>query len=243
MWNPFWLALQFLTRFPVPVATDPEPVEIGRSLLAYPLVGLLIGLLLVVTALLFPSSDSLLIAALLLIVWVVVTGALHLDGLADSADAWIGGQGERERTLEIMKDPCSGPAGVTAVVLLLMVKLAALNVLLQTAQWQALLLAPLLARAAVPLLLATTDYVRAGGLGEAMVEHLPRHQLKHLVWPTGLLVLWLLGWKGVWLMGFVFVLAAFLRNRLIKRIGGTTGDTTGAVVELVEAAVLLFLAL
>jgi adenosylcobinamide-GDP ribazoletransferase len=54
-------------------------------------------------------------AALVLILWVWSTGALHLDGLADSADAWVGGLASRERTLEIMKDPRSGPAAVTAI--------------------------------------------------------------------------------------------------------------------------------
>lgn len=243
MWNPFWLALQFLTRFPVPVGTVPEPRDIGRSLLAYPAVGVVIGLLLIATSSLLHSSDTLLVAAVLLGLWVAISGALHLDGLADSADAWVGGHGDRARTLEIMKDPRSGPAGVAAVVLMLMLKLAALKVVLQTSQWQALLLAPMLARGAVPLLFATTDYVRSGGLAETMMAHLPRHQLVHMVWPTVLLVVWLSGWVGLWLLIFLVVLVAFLRNRLIQRIGGTTGDTTGAVIEFVEAAVLLFLAI
>lgn len=243
MWNPFWLALQFLTRIPVPVKTDPNSVDIGRSLLAYPVVGLIIGLILIVPAQLFSSSDTLLLSVLLLMLWVLITGALHLDGLADSADAWIGGHGDQQRTLAIMKDPRSGPAGVATVVLMLMLKLTALNVVLQTGQWQALLLAPLLARATVPLLYATTDYVRPAGLGVTMAEYLPHSWLIHVVWPTLLLVLWLYGWQGIWLLVFLVLLGMGMRNRLIQRIGGTTGDTTGAVVEIIEAATLLFIAI
>lgn len=243
MWKPLWLAIQFLTRLPAPSSATPEPRDIGRSLLAYPVVGGGIGLLLTAISTLLQASDTLLIAALLLTVWVLITGALHLDGLADSADAWIGGHGDRMRTLEIMKDPRSGPVGVTAVTLLLMLKLASLNVVLQSSQWQALLLAPMLARGAVPLLFATTEYVRIGGLAETMVAHLPRHQLIHMIWPVVILTVWLLGWVGVWLLIFLIVVVVILRNRLIHRIGGTTGDTTGAVVEIVEVAVLLFFAL
>ncbi|WP_173644308.1 adenosylcobinamide-GDP ribazoletransferase, partial [Xanthomonas citri] len=87
-------------------------------------------------------------AALLLSAWVWLTGALHLDGLADTTDAWVGGMGERRRTLAIMKDPASGPMAVTAVVLVLLLKCAALASLLAQAP-TTLWLAPLLARSAL----------------------------------------------------------------------------------------------
>ena len=116
--TPWWVALQFLTRLPVRLAGMPSPQQIGRSLLWYPLVGLLIGLLLFALQQLLGGLSLMLQAALLLAVWVGVSGGLHLDGLADSADAWVGGFGDRARTLEIMKDPRSGPIAVVVLVLL-----------------------------------------------------------------------------------------------------------------------------
>ena len=85
-------------------------------------------------ALLLEGASPLLQAALLLALWVALTGALHLDGLADSADAWLGGFGDPARTLEIMKDPRSGPVAVVVLVLLLLLKFSALLVVLQAQQ-------------------------------------------------------------------------------------------------------------
>jgi adenosylcobinamide-GDP ribazoletransferase len=93
MLKPLLIALQFLTRLPVK-AGDWSDRDIGRSMLFYPLVGLLLGLALAsVTAALHGAPPGV-VAAVLLALWVVATGALHLDGLADSADAWIGGFGD-----------------------------------------------------------------------------------------------------------------------------------------------------
>lgn len=80
-------------------------------------------------------------------VWVGLSGGLHLDGLADTADAWIGGHADRQRTLEIMKDPRSGPIAVVVLLLVLLLKFAALVVLLGQGAWAGLLLAPWLGRA------------------------------------------------------------------------------------------------
>jgi hypothetical protein len=107
------------------------------------------------------------LAALVLAVWVLLTGGLHLDGLADTADAWIGGQGDRDRTLAIMKDPRSGPMAVVIIVLVLLSKFAALQVLLAGDARTVLLLTPMLGRTVIVLLLITTPYVRPEGLGAA----------------------------------------------------------------------------
>ena len=114
------------------------------------------------------------LAALMLAVWVIITGGLHLDGLADTADAWIGGRGDRDRTLAIMKDSRSGPIAIIAIVLVLLNKFAALQVLLAGDARAVLLLAPVLGRATIVLLLITTPYVRPHGLGRPYANYLPR---------------------------------------------------------------------
>ena len=236
------IALQFLTRLPVSLSGMPTPEQVGRSLLWYPLVGLVLGLLLWGAHLLLGQASALLQAAIILALWVGLSGGLHLDGLADTADAWVGGFGDRERTLAIMKDPRSGPIAVVVLMLLLLLKFAALLTLLQAGQGIYLLLLPWLGRSLLPLLLATTPYVRAGGLGQALVDHLPRGQLP---WVLGahLLGMLLFGWAGLLALATALLLFVWLRRALLLRLGGTTGDTAGALVELAECAVLLALAL
>lgn len=112
---PLLIALQFLTRLPVRLLGMPAPEQVGRSLLWYPLVGLLLGGLLLAAQALLSQQPAVLQAALLLTLWVALSGGLHLDGLADTADAWVGGYGDRERTLAIMKDPRSGPIAVAVL--------------------------------------------------------------------------------------------------------------------------------
>ena len=92
---PFWIALQFLSSLPIRLSGMPAPQELGRSLLCYPLVGVLFGLLLLGLNGLLGNAPLMLHAALLLTAWVLLSGGLHLDGLADSADAWLGGFGDQ----------------------------------------------------------------------------------------------------------------------------------------------------
>lgn len=234
------LAIQFLTRLPTPALADLAPRDWGRSALAYPLVGLLIGALLAALQFVIGPSDALLQAALLLAAWVLLSGGLHLDGLADTADAWVGGHGDRQRTLDIMKDPRSGPAAVSAIVLVLLLKFAALTVLLKGGVWTALLLAPLLGRAALLGLLLSTPYVRAGGMGAAIAEHLPRKTALALLLVIAVGLCFLAGgWKALLA---VLVVGFLLRRAFLARLGGMTGDMLGAAVELAEAAALLALA-
>ena len=239
--TPWWIALQFLTRLPVTLAGMPTPEQVGRSLLFYPLVGLLIGLLLLAAQHLLGDSAVLLQAALLLALWVGISGGLHLDGLADSADAWVGGFGDKQRTLAIMKDPRSGPIAVVVLVLLLLLKFAALVALLESGAGLLLLLVPWLARCLLPLLFMTTPYVRAGGLGQALAEHLPRRQLPWVL-AANLLAMLLFGWSALLALlvaGGVFI---WLRSLMLKRLDGTTGDTAGALLEIAECSVLVALA-
>ena len=239
----FLIALQFLTRLPITVPGEHTPQDTGRSVLYYPLVGLLIGALLAILDLLLRGSDAGVHAALLLLTWVLLTGGLHLDGLADSADAWAGGHGDPQRTLEIMKDPRSGPAAVTLVVLVLILKYAALTALVRHPAWAALIIAPLLGRTALLLLFATTPYVRHGGLGARQAGHLPRHLVLPVAGAVGMTVLALAGWNGLWLLLVTTGGIYLLRRMMIARIGGMTGDTLGASCELTETLVLITCAL
>lgn len=237
---PLLLAIQFLTQIPVRLSQPYGEREVGASLLYYPLVGLLLGALLAGLNAILHGVPVLLHAALVLAAWVVMTGAMHLDGLADSADAWLGGIGNRERTLAIMKDPYAGPIAVVAVVLVLLLKFAALVGLMQCGNGWALLWPLLLARSAMPLLFLTTPYVRPGGLGSALAQHAPRRAMVLTLLATLLGVLAILGLRGIALVSGCLVVFWLLRRMMMARLGGTTGDTAGALLEVLETSALIF---
>jgi adenosylcobinamide-GDP ribazoletransferase len=236
----FALALQLLTRLPVPSSScPPRPEELGLSVLFFPVVGLLVGALLAGLHTALWLVDPGVLAALVLAAWVLLTGGLHLDGLADTADAWIGGQGDRDRTLAIMKDSRSGPLAIVAIVLVLLAKFAALQALLAGDARVILLLAPVLGRAIILLLLITTPYVRPDGLGAPYAHYLPRLSCGLLVLLIAAATVALLEWQGGALLAALGVGFFGWRHELMARLGGATGDTLGATCELAETIALL----
>ncbi len=238
------VAVQFLTRIPVPSSAVLAEAETqGRSVLYYPLVGALIGGLLCVLFYSMGGDAGILRAALILTLWVGVTGALHIDGLADLADGWVGGHGDRERTLEIMKDSRSGPVAVVLVTLLLLVKFAALDVLVGRGVWSALLLVPVIGRAGLVAALCYLPYARPGGIGEVLANHLPRDRAGRVLAASALLLPLFWGWVGLLILLLITGFFLLLRQALNNRLGGITGDAAGAVCELLEAVALVFLVL
>ncbi|MCY1402256.1 Cobalamin synthase [compost metagenome] len=237
--QPFWIALQFLSSLPVRLPGMPEPRQVGQSLLYYPAVGLLFGGLLWAFNHLLAGTPLLLHGALLLCAWVLLSGALHLDGLADSADAWLGGFGDRARTLEVMKDPRSGPIAVVTLVLVLLLKFCAVLALVEAGQGAALIVAPVIGRAAMLGLFLSTPYVRPGGLGQALAEHLSSRASCGVLLVVALGCVALAGWQAVWALVGAVAVFCWLRQLMLRRLGGTTGDTAGALLELLELTVLL----
>ena len=240
---PFWIALQFLSSLPITLPGMPKPQELGRSLLFYPLVGALFGGVLWGVSALLAGTPLMLHAALLLTVWVMLSGGLHLDGLADSADAWLGGFGDRERTLTIMKDPRSGPIAVVTLVLVLLLKFCALLALIEQQQAMALLIVPLIGRSALLGVFLTTPYVRAGGLGQALADHLPRKAGWWVLVLSAAVCVALAGYAGLWALMLAILGFVWLRHVMMRRLAGTTGDTAGALLELLEVLMLVGLAL
>lgn len=239
--RPFFVALQFLTIVPLRLARSPTALEWGRSILYYPFVGFLVGGALLLVAWLASSVEIQLQAAIVLIVWVMLTGALHLDGLADTVDGFVGGRQNRERTLEIMKDPRCGAMGVTAVVLVLLLKFAALTSVLLSFPL-GLFLAPTSGRALILVLFVTTPYVREQGLGADIAAYLPHLQTWMVVVAVCSLVVVVAGVPGIVSLIFCGVLFMGFRRLVVYRIGGGTGDTAGALVEISEACVLCLIA-
>lgn len=237
---PFWIALQFLTIFPIQLKSLPTPQQNAYSLIFYPVIGGLLGGLLYFLAwgLLSLHSSTLLISGLVVSIWVGLTGGLHLDGLADTADAWVGGYGDRERTLTIMKDPQCGPIGVLSLVLVLLLKCVALETLLQTRQLYWLIVLPVMGRFAVLFLFLTCQYVRQKGLGSGLLEYLPRKILWSIL-VVGLASAAMFN-DRIAVVVLIFCCTLFyLRHLFVRHLGGITGDTIGASIEISECICLV----
>jgi adenosylcobinamide-GDP ribazoletransferase len=245
------VALQFLTRLPLHIEPQPTAREIGLSLACYPLVGLMLGGALWGIALAVSRLPSLLGAAIVLTAWVLITGALHIDGLADTADAWVGGHGDRERTLTIMQDPRSGPVALAVVNCMLLLKFAALAALAahpHAAPWRdarlaaGCILPPLLARAAIPVLFAHTPYVRAQGIAQDLMTHQSRTAGAVTAALTAIGTLAACRTLGAIALAAAVIAYAIVRWGLVRRLGGFTGDGAGALIEVIEAACVIAMA-
>ncbi|HEX5657709.1 MAG TPA: adenosylcobinamide-GDP ribazoletransferase [Polyangiales bacterium] len=229
-------AILFLTRIPLPtLKLDERDFARGAGFFAW--VGVLIALPLYAASRLVPALGASLAAVITVALWVLITGGLHLDGLADSVDGLSGGRGDRARTLEIMRDSRIGSHGALALVLLIGLKWAALERAFAIAQpiW---LMAPVAARFACTLLLVAFPYARTDGLGSPFVG-LPRAPA--LITAAGALGV------AVVLLGPLSLVPALIASlcavgvalRMSSLLGGLTGDVYGAAIELAELAALL----
>lgn len=234
--NSFFIAVQLLTIIPITHAFTASDKQLGYSCLFYPIIGLLLGGLLVLSASTLSTLPIQILAALILILWVLLTGGLHLDGLADCADAWVGGLGNKKRSLEIMKDPASGPIAVAILVLLLLLKWSIICTLLQQQKLYIILLTPMLGRLAILLLMQSTPYISSAGMAEKLTQNLPGTAIKTVSLVCLLTAVYFLGF---WAIGFMLTVLFAIAYQAKKRLGGATGDVYGAAVELVEASVLL----
>ncbi|MDS1029025.1 adenosylcobinamide-GDP ribazoletransferase [Bacillota bacterium LX-D] len=234
----FLSGVQFLTRIPCPTFTF-ESIYFVQALLYYPVVGLLIGAILVGEHyILSPFLTAPILSVILLISYVLITGGLHLDGLTDTADG-IFSHRSRERVLEIMKDSRVGAHGVTAAVVTLLFKYSLYLELSTKLSYPLFLSAFILSRWGMVLLIHYFPYLRAEGLGKLYAEGNTKKQVLGSTLLT-LLFLMILNWKiGLILIALV-CLATWVYGRLICNfLGGFTGDTYGAYAELTEVYVLL----
>ena len=237
----FKFAVQFLTRIPLGKHSEYKPEMAGAAVAWYGVVGLLIGFILAISSWVLTDwiqLPSLLVAAVVLTIWVVITGALHLDGVGDCGDAWMGGH-TPERMLEIMKDTTCGIGAIVSVALILLVKFSALAILLGQEDWFLLIFAPIIGRVILTLALLYLPYLRSNGLATKLHLHLNAKAtvITGLVLSLGLILVWFQGFIAALMASAVVYL--FIYQSLIKPLKGTTGDIYGTLVEVIEAAVLI----
>ncbi|MEO1303802.1 MAG: adenosylcobinamide-GDP ribazoletransferase [Pseudomonadota bacterium] len=234
----FLLAVQFLTRLPVDTAKLYSPNRMANAIRYYPLVGGLVGgasagvFLLADTV--FPAALSVLFA---MAAGLLITGAFHEDGLADTFDG-IGGGLTRETALQIMKDSRLGTYGTLALITALAIKFAALIAIPQTLIPLAFIVAHGLSRLSSVLVIATSEYVRGEGTAKPVAEAASATSLVIALVSGALLI----GLWSIWLplfaliSGLVGLLIGHGLMRLFfeRKLGGYTGDTLGAVQQASE---------
>jgi len=237
----YLITLQFLTIIPLPFDTRCQKEDLGRATSLFPLAGLTIGGLLAgIYWLMAPWLPRPLTAALLVTALAAVTGALHLDGLADVADG-LAARGDRERFLKVMKDSHVGAAGAVAVALGLLLKWQALTAVPANISWQALLIFPTLGRFSQTLAMAGARHARQDGLGAAFIQGMGRWHLLASLGTTLIICLLLLPFKGAIALAAVFGLTLLIKGYFQNRLGGLTGDIIGCTCELSEILVLIIL--
>ena len=234
------LALTCLTKLPWPWRGPADEAALARSMFWFPWVGALLGLgfwgAWVGLDKILPAPAA---AAVLLALTVGVTGGLHLDGLADTADGLGGGHTPAD-ALRIMKDSRVGAFGVISLILALVLKFSLfLSLATQAGNMHALLLYPVVSRWSMVLLAYLSPYARLeGGLGQAMTLGVSPEVLVGASFGAGLLSFLILGVPGLSLLGAAAALVWLGSLYFRRRLGGITGDVLGATNEVVEIAVL-----
>lgn len=234
----FLLALQFLSRLPVPVECPWHAQTSRWAVRCYPLVGLLLGGIVAMVGMLLQAVLPIpMLALLLLSAWVALSGGLHLDGWMDVADA-VGSNAPLEKRWAIMKDPHVGSFGILALVFLLLWKGALLLALLDTnagLAWLPLVMA--LARLGAVGLLVQVPAARPEGLARAWQQHLGQRDLLLALWPLPLAFLLWPGWAWLLVALVPFLVGYGLWARRV--FNGINGDILGAAIEGGELWLLL----
>ena len=237
------VAVRYLTILPVPgppvpPSSGPSPADLGQSAAWFPIVGLGLGIVLALAqwaaTRVFPP---LLVGLLTITAWKLLTGGLHLDGLADCLDGLAGR--DAAHRLAIMRDSRIGAFAAIGLVLVLLLDVAAVAEMAEDRRWRALVAAPTVARA-TPLVLARLfPPARRDGQGASFQASVGRGPTVLAVALASLVAVVVLGWTGV-VAALGGLLAAVLLGWLLaSRLGGVTGDVLGAAVEVAELTVLL----
>lgn len=238
------LMIQFLTHIPIPVNLEAGNEDFGKGLVLAPLVGIMIGGILALAFWLLQGLLSpFVLAVLLMVLYIILTGGLHLDGLGDTFDGLFSNR-SRERILEIMRDSRVGTNAVLALVSVLLLNiglLASADSLQGLSPWQLILLFPVAGRMGSVTGAGISRYARSGeGLGKTFIDYCGAREVVEGLLLGALLSFCVGGLTGLLLAIFPAITAVLLTMAFSRKIGGATGDILGAVCELNQTLFLLF---
>ncbi len=239
----FLAALRFLTIIPLPGRREVSPEEVGRSIVYFPLVGVIIGLILVgLSWLLMLFLPSALVNVLLVVALVAISGALHLDGFVDTCDGMVGGKTVEERW-RVMQDSRAGSFGIVGVCLLLLVKYVSLNAVPDGWLMPTLVLMPVVSRWAMVYAVFAYPYAKPSGLGKAFKQGARWWRFVIATVITLVVAVVLAQLAGFIIMLAIWIIVVAMAAYLKGKLGGLTGDTYGAINEVAEVCLLILVCL
>jgi adenosylcobinamide-GDP ribazoletransferase len=243
----FVAAFRFLTVILLPIRRDATPEEVGGSIVYFPVVGLIIGLILAalywLLGMLLPPA---IVVVLLMVAMVLVNGVLHLDGFIDTCDGLAGNKTVEERW-RVMRDSRVGAFGIAGAALLLLVKYASLYSLPERLIVGSLVLMPVVSRWAMVYAIVAYPYARPSGLGTVFKQEASGRRFALATLFTVAVAIALAWWSRIpyfYLCGLAVVLGVWVittawAHYLKRKLAGLTGDSYGAINEVAEVSVLI----
>ncbi|BBM44340.1 adenosylcobinamide-GDP ribazoletransferase [Leptotrichia trevisanii] len=238
----FIILIQFMTRIPIPLKVSYSEKKLGKSIKFFPLVGLIIGLILYFTNFLIITylknifCSKIIIAIFLTIVEILIVGIIHIDGLADTFDGLFS-YGRKERMLEIMKDSRIGTNGTVVLILYFITKITIISEIITTNP-KYLIIFPIVARLSTSVNAGLSDYARKSGMSNAIISENGIFEVIFSLILTNILVFPIIGTNGTVTVFIALLFIILLMLNVRKKIGGITGDTMGASLELTSILVL-----
>ncbi len=233
------LAAAFLTILPIAPARTESADDVAASFGWFPLVGFILGLALcALDWILKPLFGEAMRAVWVIMTLAVITGALHLDGLADTADALAAGS-DRARVLDILRDSRIGTFGAIALIFVIVLKVFAIARSFGPQRYAAIYMAPGLGRWAMVALTSGLDYLRVEGAGSAMLARDRRRNLKVATITSVIALIPVVMFHALRACVIAALVTLALRSFYRRWLGGVTGDLIGAAGEVVETAVLI----
>ena len=230
------ILIQFMTRIPVFVNVEYDEEKLGKSIKYFPLVGAIIGIFLYgINILAGKITVNRQIAAIIIIIAeIFITGLIHIDGLADTADGLFS-YAEKEKILEIMKDSRVGTNGAVALILYFMTKV----ILLSEIRPEYIILYPVISRLSTSINAGLGEYARKNGMSNGIIAKNGKKEAVISIIITMILSFIILKAKGLIILIFAILFILLLMKGVKRKIGGITGDTMGASLELTSILVLL----
>jgi adenosylcobinamide-GDP ribazoletransferase len=236
----FLIAFQFLTIFPIKVK-EIKAQEFGKSLRYFPLVGTVIGLILTLSLYIFSLIlPHIIVSFLILIILVVITGGIHLDGFADTCDGLCSSH-PKDKVLEIMRDSRIGVMGAIGLILLLMLKFSLFYSIPTSVLGKTLVIMVTSGRWLQVLACYLSRYVQDEGKGRYFIEYAGKRELIQSSVFSLIVAMLVMGSKGVAFLILLTIIVLPIISYIKKRLGGMTGDTIGAVSEISEVIILFMI--
>lgn len=231
----FILAITFLTRIVIPNKYTFTDSDFGKSIWNYPFVGLLMGGILAGVCYGFGEfqMNTDLSSFILLVVYIGLSGGLHLDGLADVCDGIFSGR-SREKIFEIMKDSRVGSFGAIGIVIYLL----GMWIALRYADWQTVLIFPIIGRSAILLSAGISSYAKETGMGKTVVDAAHRSHVIYAIGITSVVTI-CVDYRLIIPVMLSFLIVLVVTRYVSKILGGITGDVMGMLVEVSQLIFLL----